>query len=288
MYGSRFSESVAIGDITPKGSIQLVCPHPVPRTGSSVVARPTEPPTGARVQRAVTHHDLGGAGSDRGRRVQDRARRGSTSVRHASAVPERGDPERAHEVVVFGGIDGERHHAVDVVGGEAGVVERGERRLGGELQLAATRALGELGLADTDDRGRAAQRRHAATPSNDTPDVMSSSIAAAAEPDRLEDLTRVLAQSRGRARYPSRRVGEPDHRPDRTVGKHVARHLGGHTLVVEEIAPFRGRALREHFFEDPGERTVVGCALACRCEPEVADELGDDRARARARSSARR
>src|SRR5262249_5424089 len=59
-------------------------------------------------------------------------------------------------------VEREGDHAVDVGRRDPGVVERGLHALGGELELAASGVLRELGLADARDRGGpGASGRHA-------------------------------------------------------------------------------------------------------------------------------
>ena len=52
------------------------------------------------------------------------------------------------------------------LGLQSGVVDRGLDCLAGQLHLAAAGLLRELGLADPDDRGLAAETAHASTPSS--------------------------------------------------------------------------------------------------------------------------
>ena len=114
-------------------------------------ARTTEAHARAFVEGAVAHDDVGGAGGDGHRRLHDDGARCAPAVRDARERRKGRNTEVPAHLDLLAGIHREGHESVDVARPQAGVVERGLGGLAGELELAATRLLGELGLADADD-----------------------------------------------------------------------------------------------------------------------------------------
>ena len=77
--------------------------------------------------------------------------RGAAAVLDPVEEPQAGDADGGGQVDLGRRVHGERDEPVDVGRGEAGVVQRGQGRLGGQPQLAAPGVLGELGGPDPGD-----------------------------------------------------------------------------------------------------------------------------------------
>ena len=112
----------------------------------------------ALVERAVADDDVGHARGDGHRRLHDRAARRAAAVVDAGEVAQLADADVAGDLDLGVGVRGERDQPVDVGRLEPGVGDRGGDRLAGQLHLAASGVLGELGGADADDGGLAADR----------------------------------------------------------------------------------------------------------------------------------
>ena len=110
-----------------------------------------EPAARPLVQRPVADHDLGHPGRD-GQRglLHDRAGR-AAAVADLAEERQLAGAQLAGDRDLGAAVHHERDQAVHVGGGQAGVVQRGADRLGGQLQLAAARVLGELGRAQAGD-----------------------------------------------------------------------------------------------------------------------------------------
>ena len=124
---------------------------PVERARPGLRHRLAEASARSLVERAVDEHGVRRARRDGDRGVLHGGVRARASIGSARPVAHLLHAERAHEIELAARVDRERHHAVDVGGREAGVDDRRARRLGRELQLAPTRVLRELGLADAGD-----------------------------------------------------------------------------------------------------------------------------------------
>ena len=106
---------------------------------------------------------MSGAPHRRLRRMFRGAGGRSAPVRDAGEEGQVTDADVAGDVDLGARLGGEGDHAVDVGGLESGVGDRGGHCLAGELELAATGRLGELGRADADDRGRPREAAHSCT-----------------------------------------------------------------------------------------------------------------------------
>ncbi len=123
-------------------------------TGGPVLHAGTEAAARALVEGSVAEDVVGDALGHRHRRVLHGGARRAPAEVDAAEVGELADAETAHHVVLRVALHGEGRQPVDLLGCDAGVVERGDARLEGQAQLAAPRALGELGGPDADDGGR--------------------------------------------------------------------------------------------------------------------------------------
>ena len=110
----------------------------------------------APVERAV-HQDVGGQPGDDGRhRLGDLGGRGHATGTGVAVVVEAGHAEGVDQVVGPHEVHVAAHDAVDVLRRQAGVGDRGQRRLGGERQLAAPGVAAEVGPPDPADRAAVA------------------------------------------------------------------------------------------------------------------------------------
>ncbi len=125
--------------------------------GAGAPATP-EPHAGTFVERAITHHHLGDPGGHRHRGVCHGPGRGAAAVRYPAEEVEVTDTHIACDIDLVAGVHRERDHAVDLAGCHPGIVKGCADRLARQLQLAAPGLLGELGLANSQDRGGTGQR----------------------------------------------------------------------------------------------------------------------------------
>ena len=124
-----------------------------------------EPHPGALVESPICHNAIRDAGGHRdGRLLNGGAGRAAAMVDLGEElqVADTGGPRDGNLGVR---VHRERRHAVDVGRREARIRQGVQHGLRGQPQLAATGVLGEVGGADTDDRGFARQlARHQAAP----------------------------------------------------------------------------------------------------------------------------
>ena len=115
----------------------------------------------ALVEPAVADHHVRDARGDGHRGLLDGRARGAPAVVDPAEEPQLLHPQLAGDRNLRGGVHRERRQAVHVGGGEAAVGQRGLDGLDRELELGASRLLGELRRPDADDCGLARQPTHA-------------------------------------------------------------------------------------------------------------------------------
>ena len=109
---------------------------------------------GPLVQRPVAHHHVGDPRGDGQHRLEHATAGGAAAVADVAEEPQVTNAKLAGERDLRGAVHGERDKTVHVGRAQPGVGQRGQRRLGGQPQLAAPGVLGELGGPDPGDRRR--------------------------------------------------------------------------------------------------------------------------------------